>query len=720
MDPVRAALHDVAAASTGSAANASADTSAGTPMPPQPRRPPLPVTVLSGFLGAGKTSLLRHVLENPPAGTRIAVVVNDMAEINVDADLISDVVESDEERVVSLSNGCICCTLREDLFVALAKLATGARARRVDCVLVESSGISEPMPVAETFTFRDGEGTSLGDVAALDALVTVVDGSTLLAELGTVDELRTRGWEVSDDDERTVAQLLVDQLEFANVLVMNKMDLVSDEERHKLRALLRRFNPAAKIVEATHGRIDPKEILGTGLFDLAAAEEHPDWLKEARLGEHTPETVEYGISSLTFRSRRPFHVRRFEELTSLMEEGGDINIVVRATTTAPENSACRNGDESASWDEDETEKDGDEVCNQTLESTLPISAESLNATTRVLRSKGLVWLASQQGHWQQGTASLAGRRFAVNFGAPWLAAINNNKIAKLAEEEAEQNINEGQRLYLKPWGDRRTELVVIGQNMDHDAMNSALETCLVSDEEMQDYSQHFIEAQPLDAIDETKVDGDLAERIRQYKIEILAPKKAKTQVLQEKPINTEAISAHACIAIYQRGLDDNAASCGNKTAVFQIERYLRYAHLIPDLASGLVKEFVLPLDKADRQTSLLADETSEALSATIAAMENGARVELEWLQIRVEYDTRVDEDRYRIVQQCQKLAVLQKEGEDELIKQFPKPQIMIRKDQMTCSPSPSGKRPPKINSTKEKSSGGKSKKRMGKKGRKKG
>ena len=262
---------------------------------------PLSVTVLSGFLGAGKTTTLKHVLENRQ-GLKVAVIVNDMAEVNVDASLIVDqgTLVHTEEKMVALQNGCICCTLREDLFVELSKLAAMPDGG-LDHIIIESSGISEPMPVAETFTFKDSSGTSLSDVAMLDTLVTVVDGATFLNELYAADALRSRGWEASAEDERTVAQLFCDQLEFANVIVTNKMDLLNEAGRQRLQAILRRLNPGAKIIEATWGRIDPKEILGTGLFDMAKAEEHPNWLREARVGEHMPESIEYGISSMIFR-----------------------------------------------------------------------------------------------------------------------------------------------------------------------------------------------------------------------------------------------------------------------------------------------------------------------------------------------------------------------------------------------------------------------------------
>jgi G3E family GTPase len=283
---------------------------------------PLPVTVLSGFLGAGKTTTLKHILENKE-GLKVAVIVNDMAEVNVDADLIADqgALVQTEEKMVAMQNGCICCTLREDLFVELAKLCASGS---IDHILIESSGISEPMPVAETFTFKDETGTSLSDIARLDTLVTVVDGASFLDELYVADQLKTRGWEVGTQDERTVAQLFCDQLEFANIIIMNKMDLMDDAGRQRLRAILKRFNPTAQLIEATWGRVEPRRVLGTGLFDVAQAEQHPEWLKEARVGEHTPESDEYGISSMTFRSRLPFNASRFRELTKIMETRAEL------------------------------------------------------------------------------------------------------------------------------------------------------------------------------------------------------------------------------------------------------------------------------------------------------------------------------------------------------------------------------------------------------------
>ncbi len=267
----------------------------------------LPVTVLSGFLGAGKTTLMNHILNNRE-GKRVAVIVNDMSEVNIDADLIRDGgadLSRTEETLVEMTNGCICCTLRDDLLQEVRRLAQDGR---FDYLLIESTGISEPLPVAATFNFRDEEGESLEDVSRLDTMVTVVDAANLLRDYASTDFLKDRGEVLGEEDERTLVNLLVDQIEFSDVIILNKIDAASPDQLDAARKIIRSLNPDAELIETSMSRVPLDKVLNTGRFDHEKAEEHPLWFKELYgFAEHAPETEEYGVRSFVYRARRPFH-----------------------------------------------------------------------------------------------------------------------------------------------------------------------------------------------------------------------------------------------------------------------------------------------------------------------------------------------------------------------------------------------------------------------------
>lgn len=380
------------------------------------KAPKLPVTVLSGFLGAGKTTILNYIL-NHQTEKKIAVIVNDMSEINIDSQKVRNTISLNhsDEKLVEMSNGCICCTLREDLLLEVSKLA---KQKQFDCLIIESTGISEPLPVAETFTFTTEDGSSLSDVAQLDTMITVVDAVSFIRDYEEAKYLQEIGESINDEDQRSIADLLIDQIEFANVILISKTDLIDSQTLGNVTSIVKTLNTTAKVIPIQQGKVNIQEVLNTNLFDFEQAQQSPGWLKELN-GEHVPETEEYGISSFCYRARKPFHPGRFHHFLHHTETFG-----------------------------------------------------------KLLRSKGYFWLASRPeivGEWNQ-----AGGIAHYNAAGTFWKAVPRDQWPD--DKELITSIQEN---WVEPFGDMRQELVFIGQNVNKDALLQALDTCLLSEEEMQ-------------------------------------------------------------------------------------------------------------------------------------------------------------------------------------------------------------------------------------------
>ena len=378
----------------------------------------LPVAVLSGFLGAGKTTLLNHILHNKEE-LKAAVIVNDMSEVNIDAAFVKNenTLSRTEEKLVEMSNGCICCTLREDLMIEVEKLA---KEQRFDYLIIESTGISEPIPVAQTFSFESDDGNiDLSRFSYVDTMVTVVDAFNFIKDFSSPEYLTDRNLSDIENDERTIVNLLTDQVEFANVILLNKTDLVSESELRNLYDIINKLNPEARIIPTKHSKVNLNDVINTGMFDFEKAESSAGWIKELE-NEHIPETEEYGIGSFVFKRNKPFHPERFLKFV--------------------ENSFPKN----------------------------------------ILRSKGLFWIASRSD--QALIWSSAGGSIKTDPAGVWWASMPFSERINYAAFVNNQKQIESK--WDSTFGDRKIELVFIGQNLDVNLITNQLENCLLNDEEL--------------------------------------------------------------------------------------------------------------------------------------------------------------------------------------------------------------------------------------------